>query len=89
MRTSLVCYALMALSVAAGKAAEDPASANFVLQHCKDVLTLAAGNPHLASPFQAGLCAGTVAGIATMGLIVRTEDPRGASSACLAAPRFN
>jgi Rap1a immunity proteins len=90
-KSALLGAAALALTVTATSAAEeDTGSANYRLRYCKDFMTLISNNPRLVSPFQSGICVGTVAGIAMtgrlIGVLTETETTSEARLACLAIP---
>jgi len=67
MRTAIMCAAL-ALTVTAAEAVEkDAASANFFLPYCKTALTDQANH----RSFPAGVCVGSIRGVAAMLLILQ------------------
>jgi hypothetical protein len=71
MRTAIICGALAALTVATASAVEDRSSANFMLPLCKIALTDQADRSFLA-----GMCVGSISGIASMFVMLQHRDSK-------------
>jgi hypothetical protein len=63
--------AFMVVATTTAGGAEDTASASYRLRYCKIMTANSASPLDFQSSFQAGICAGTIAGIATMGHLIR------------------